>query len=188
MTKVYNLFDSEFFLFINGDILLSPFICSELRKLNIQSRVMRIYGTCDRHNVFVDKEKKIENINFHYVAYKTGQQYTLCGQDAYLTNKNTFNKKQIGILNEIGVGRIKIDNIILGMAIKDKNITTIDFSDIFQAIHLQYRNNYRIIKRDYYWNNKILIKLSSPLIGLACMDRIKWKISLSNNTLVHRVE
>lgn len=183
MTKVYKLYNAVYYLFINGDILLSPFLNIELSKLKIHLYYKRIYGTSDRHNVYIDAVKKIEDRNRHNIYYKKGRQYTLCGQDAFLTNRNTFNKKQIEILNEIGVGRIKIDNIILGMAVKDKNIITFDLSNIFKAIHLQYHSNYNIIKRDYNWNRDILAKLNSKLITLACMNRIKWKVNITTYKL-----
>lgn len=183
MTKVYKLYNSEYYLFINGDILLSPFILIELKKIKIHPNYIRIYGTSDRHNVNVENTKNIENINLHNWLYRNGHQYTLCGQDAFLTSKLTFNAKQINILNEVCVGRIKIDNILLGIAVKDKNITTIDLSNIFQSVHLQYRINNNIIKKDYNWNNDILFKIKSPLIALACMNRIKWYVNKTNYIL-----
>lgn len=185
MLKVYSLYNAEFYLYINGDILLSPSLYIDFMKINIFNNQYRIYGTSDRHNAYIDNyDIKLLMIN-HNNLYNESKQYTLCGQDAFLTKRNTFNEKQIIILNNLAIGRVKIDNIILGMAIKDKEILTIDFSNIFKVVHLQYHKRYAIEKKDYLWNKYVSNKFKSRLIALACMNKIRWTINSSNNKIIH---
>lgn len=171
-------------MYINGDILISPFICHYLIKFNLLEHKKRLYITSDRHNVNIDNITYFHT-NSHKNIYNNGLQYTKCGQDIFLTSKNTFTKNQMKILKNFVVGRTRIDNTILGMALKDKEIITIDLSDVIQAIHLQYskggKYKFNIKKVDYNWNDKMLLKLKSNLTDFACLYDIKCKFNISSH-------
>lgn len=173
-------------MYINGDILVSPFIINFFVKYKYKLKDKRIYITCDRHNIYINHSQFIK-INAHNEIYKCGKQYTKCGQDVFITTKRTFNEDQMIIIKNIAIGRIGIDNIILGMALKDKRIITLDISDIIQATHIQYSKQIsknRIKKVDYHWNYNIIKSFSRKLIGFACLDKIHC---IYNSTTLHFV-
>lgn len=171
------LYDSKFYAYINGDILISPKINSVFKKIDLILYYKRIYITSDRHNVYINNTKNI-NISDHSDLYRKSEKFTRCGMDTFITTKTTFNSKQMNVLNNLTIGRIGIDNILLGMAIKDRNIITLDLSEAVEAIHVKYiiaNKTDRIKKVDYNWNKYIAAKFKSDIIGYACLNRIRCK-------------
>lgn len=169
-------------MYINGDILISPFILNFFIKISYKLKNKRVYITADRHNIYIDDSSYIE-LDKHNDIYNNAKSYTKCGQDVFITTKRTFNNGQMIILNKIAIGRFGIDNIILGMAVKDKNIITIDISEVAQAVHIKPKNNinsYIIKKKDNSWNYNSIRKANRKVIGFACLDRIMCKYNTSS--------
>lgn len=61
------------------------------------------------------------------------------------------------------------------MAIKDKDIISLDISNVIQAVHVQYikRSSIKCVtkKADYKWNYNIIKIMHINLIGFACLNR-----------------
>lgn len=63
------------------------------------------------------------------------------GIDYFIFTKYTFSYSDINILNEIVVGRIRYDNIILSIVLLPKSNNVIDVTSYIKAIHLSLSEN-----------------------------------------------
>lgn len=130
-------YKSNYYMFINGDIIITPNISDVVVKLNnltrekmlnkdilcVATRSTLCYTT---NNLYASK--------YHSDLYFKGAKSRTCSQDAFLMSKNVYNLNN-NVYNNLLVGRAGIDNIILGCGLKNKNVEVIDLTNSLIAIH-----------------------------------------------------
>lgn len=132
-------YKAKFYMYINGDIIISPQIRNIIHTLMkyINIRIIRANILCiaTRSTIY----SSINNISLyynHYKLYKTGVKSGPYSQDVFIMTKMLY-LYNFKIYNKLLVGRAGIDNIILGTALSNKNIDVIDASDSIAPIHLE---------------------------------------------------
>lgn len=130
---------SKFYMYINGDIILSPnirnIIITLIKYINMKIIKSNILCVATRSTIY--STIQFENITYnHYKLYKMGVMSGPYSQDVFLLTKliYEFNSE---IYNKLLVGRAGIDNIILAVALKNRNIDVIDASDSIAPIHIE---------------------------------------------------
>lgn len=80
--------------------------------------------------------KNISNNKNHDYIWNISKLHSASGIDYFIFTSFTFSKSDIKILSEIVVGRVRYDNIILALAMKNKNNLVFDTTKFVKAIHL----------------------------------------------------
>lgn len=80
--------------------------------------------------------RNITNIDNHNLIWSKCKPHSGYGIDYFIFSKFTFSFTDIKILDEIVVGRVRYDNIILSLALKGKDNIVIDTTKYVKAVHL----------------------------------------------------
>lgn len=132
-------FKSNYYMYINGDIIITPYISEIIMTLNkykmkgfIKNQLLCV---ATRNTIYYDSIL-IYNSNIHYLLYKRGAKSSSYSQDVFLMSETTY-KINSNIFNHLLIGRAGIDNIILGIALNNSNNYVIDATKSIAAIHLE---------------------------------------------------
>lgn len=138
---------SRIIIYFNSDILFHERIG---RVINILANNKYIYK---RNFLIVGKRGdiywKYTAINkSHDEIWNESKLHQGCGIDYFIFTSYTFSSNDGKILSKIVVGRIKYDNIILLLKLKDNKCVVIDSTHCLKAIHLSvsYKEKEKISK------------------------------------------
>lgn len=139
MEQSIKRYKSNYYMYINGDIVITPYIYEIIKFINKYKEKGVI-----KQNILCVATRSTLNFNslffynsiFHYQLYKKGIKSATYSQDVFLMNEMTY-KSHLNTYKNLLIGRAGIDNIILGCALKDKSINVIDFTNSIAAIHLE---------------------------------------------------
>lgn len=132
-------YNSNYYMYINGDIIITPHIFYIILLLNKykQKNILKSKLLCvATRSTFIYSLNFIYKSNNHYQLYMKGIKSATYSQDVFLMNEITY-KSHKDIYNNLLIGRAGIDNIILGCAINDTSIDVIDATNTIAAIHLE---------------------------------------------------
>lgn len=94
--------------------------------------------------------KNISMNDNHDLIWNKSELHSGYGIDYFIFTKYTFSYSHIQILNEIVVGRVRYDNIIVSLALKEKEITVIDTTTYIKAIHISLSKKEKKVLTDVY--------------------------------------
>lgn len=133
------LYESKFYMFVNGDIIISPnirsIIISIIKFMNNHILKKNILCVATRSSISFNICNINKNYN-HYKLYTLGIKSCPYSQDVFIMTKSIY-KFYYELYNKLLIGRAGIDNIILGKAINNKMIDVIDATDSISPIHLE---------------------------------------------------
>lgn len=132
-------YKSNYYMYINGDIIITPHIFDIVLLLNkykqkgILNRKLLCVAT---RSTFRYSLNFIYKRNNHYQLYMKGIKSATYSQDVFLMNEIAY-KSHLKVYTNLLIGRAGIDNIILGCAINDTSFDVIDATTAIAAIHLE---------------------------------------------------
>lgn len=132
-------YNSKLYMFINGDIIISPNIRSIIYKifaLTNQKQIKANILCVATRSTILSSTYKNSNSSNHYILYNSGIKSRSCSIDVFIMTKKLY-RLNYRIYNKLLVGRAGIDNVILAMALKNKNIDVIDATYSIAPIHLE---------------------------------------------------
>lgn len=80
--------------------------------------------------------RNITNSDNHDLIWSKCKLHSGYGIDYFIFSKFTFSITDIKVLDEIVVGRVRYDNIILSLALKGKEKLVLDTTKYVKAVHL----------------------------------------------------
>lgn len=122
-------------VYFNSDILFHNNIVKLLNIITTNNSLLH------RRLLIVGRRGDInwKNVSNHYnhdLIWRKCKMHKGYGIDYFIFTKITFSFSDKRILNEIVVGRIRYDNIILSLVLINENNTVIDSTTYIKAIHL----------------------------------------------------
>lgn len=137
---------SKIVIYFNSDILFHKNVIYLIRTLSrnkLYTKKLLIVGK--RGDIYW---KNVSHFVDHDVIWKNCALHSGSGIDYFIFTKYTFSISDIKILNEIVVGRIRYDNIILSLALKSNKSIVFDSTKYVKAIHLSvsYKEKNELIK------------------------------------------
>lgn len=122
-------------VYFNSDILFRNNIVKLLNIITTNNSLLH------RRLLIVGRRGDInwKNVSNHYnhdLIWRKCKMHKGYGIDYFIFTKITFSFSDKRILNEIVVGRIRYDNIILSLVLINENNTVIDSTTYIKAIHL----------------------------------------------------
>lgn len=121
-------------VYFNSDILFHKHVIELIDNLsshNSYKRKILIAGK--RGDIYWNRITKCFN---HNMIWRKCKLHSGSGIDYFIFTRYTFNHNDRIILGEIVVGRIRYDNIILSLALKNSDSIVIDSTEYVKAIHL----------------------------------------------------
>lgn len=130
---------SKFYMFVNGDIIISPYIrkiiMTLVKYINFKILKENILCVATRSSLYSNIYNISKSYN-HYKLYKIGKKSSPYSQDVFIMTKYIY-IFNFELYNKLLIGRAGIDNIILGTALNNKMIDVIDGTDSISPIHLE---------------------------------------------------
>lgn len=127
--------NSRIIIYFNSDILFHRNIIMLINYIINNNGVIykKVLMVGKRGDVFW---KNISNNKNYDYIWNISKLHSGSGIDYFIFTSFTFSKSDIKILSEIVVGRVRYDNIILALAMKNKNNLVFDTTKFVKAIHL----------------------------------------------------
>lgn len=126
--------NSKIIIYFNSDILFHRNIIMLINYIiNNNGIYKKLLMVGKRGDVFW---KNISNNKNYDYIWNISKLHSGSGIDYFIFTSFTFSKSDIKILSEIVVGRVRYDNIILALAMKNKNNLVLDTTQFVKAIHL----------------------------------------------------
>lgn len=137
--KTISITKCKVLIYFNSDILFHKNIIVLITSLLINSNILykRILIVGKRGDIFWKKVYKYRKLDLLWEKCKL---HPGTGIDYFIFTKSAFSISDIEILNKIVVGRVRYDNIILSLALKEKNNFVFDATEYVKAIHLSLSN------------------------------------------------
>lgn len=129
---------SLFYLYINGDILLSPntfpllqYFYKRMQDRHIRREFLGVGRRRDLHFATYST-----STGTHEDLWKSGKEHGVTGIDFFIITKDTYNVTEQQILNNIIIGRKQYDNILVALAVIDPKIYVVDCTHVLKPVHL----------------------------------------------------
>lgn len=181
--NVREMWKSLFYIYINGDILLSPstfpllqFFYHKMLEGYIPPSFLGVGRRRDLHFGLYTL-----NSGTHDDLWKKGTDHPVTGIDFFIMTDKTYNSTEKEVLENIIIGRKQYDNILVAFAVINPKIYVVDCTSVLKPIHLDdcklCKKKFIRAQKDADWNiNYLQLQGYDQLIRYGFTDRVAVQV------------